>query len=127
MYKDINDKSNLKNELLYILNLLGKDCQYDAPDFTGVQASGIFRDRWYSLDEYIETFFNQSNNRTIGILESTMYIQSQQLDLVDAITDSLESKGYNVIPIYCPAGNAEQKYHGQVLDQCRFKCQWLSR
>lgn len=108
MYKDINDKSNLKNELLYILNLLGKDCQYNAPDFTGVQASGIFRDRWYSLDEYIETFFNESNNRTIGILESTMYIQSQQLDLVDAITESLESKGYNVIPIYCPAGNAEQ-------------------
>ena len=108
MYKDINDKSNLKNELLYILNLLGKDCQYDAPDFTGVQASGIFRDRWYSLDEYIETFFNESNTRTIGILESTMYIQSQQLDLVDAITESLESKGYNVIPIYCPAGNAEQ-------------------
>jgi cobaltochelatase CobN len=37
-----------------------------------------------------------------------MYIQSQQLDLVDAINESLESKGYNVIPIYCPAGNAEQ-------------------
>ena len=108
LYKDINDKSNLKNELLYILNLLGHSCYYEAPNFTGVQASGIFRDRWYSLDEYIETFFNKSNNRTIGILESTMYIQSQQLDLINEITDSLESKGYNVIPIYCPAGNAEQ-------------------
>ncbi|MBO7519064.1 MAG: cobaltochelatase subunit CobN, partial [Methanobrevibacter sp.] len=108
LYKDINDKGNLKNELLYILNFLGHDCQYEEPNFTGVQASGIFRDRWYSLDEYIETFFNQSNNRTIGILESNMYIQSQQLDLVNKITESLEAKGYNVIPIYCPAGNAEQ-------------------
>ena len=108
MYKDINDKSNLKNELLYLLHILGNDCQYEEPNFTGVQASGIFRDRWYSLDEYIETFFNQSNTRTIGILESNMYIQAQQLDLVNKITDALEAKGYNVIPIYCPAGNAEQ-------------------
>ena len=108
MYKDINDKSNLKNELLFILNILGQGCEYEAPDFTGVQSSGIFRDRWYSMDEYIETFFNQSNNRTIGILESTMYIQSQQLDIVNMLTESLEAKGYNVIPIYCAAGSAEQ-------------------
>ena len=108
LYKDINDKSNLKNELLYILNVLGQGCSYESPNFTGVQASGIFRDRWYSLDEYVETFFNKSNNCTVGILESTMYIQSQQLDLINEITADLESKGYNVIPIYCPAGNAEQ-------------------
>ncbi len=108
LYKDINDKSNLKNELLYILNILGQGCDYVSPDFTGVQASGIFRDRWYSLDEYIATFFNSSNSRTVGILESTMYIQSQQLDLINEIIDAMESRGYNVIPIYCPAGNAEQ-------------------
>ncbi|ADC47897.1 magnesium chelatase H subunit BchH [Methanobrevibacter ruminantium M1] len=108
LYKDINDKANLKNELLYILYLLGHGCSYESANFTGVQASGIFRDRWYSFDEYVLTFFNESRNRTIGILESTMYIQSQQLDLVNEITERLESKGYNVIPIYCPAGNAEQ-------------------
>ena len=108
LYKDINDKSNLKNELLYLLNLLGQDCEFEAPNFTGVQLSGIFRDRWYSLDEYIATFFNSSNKRTIGILESTLYIQSQQLDVVNEITESLESMGYNVIPIYSAAGNAEQ-------------------
>ncbi len=108
LYKDINDKSNLKNEILRTLNYLGHPCQYESPNFTGVQNSGIFRDRWYSLDEYVATFFNESNNRTIGILESTMYIQSQQLDLVNSITEHLESMGYNVIPIYCPAGSAEQ-------------------
>ena len=108
LYKDINDKSNLKNEILCTLNFLGYPCEYEDPNFTGVQNSGIFRDRWYSLDEYIATFFNSSNERTIGILESTMYIQSQQLDLVNSITGHLESMGYNVIPIYCPAGSAEQ-------------------
>ena len=108
LYKDINDKSNLKNEILCTLNFLGHSCEYEQPNFTGVQGSGIFRDRWYSLDEYIETFFNSSNNRTVGILESTMYIQSQQLDLINSITEHLESMGYNVIPIYCPAGSAEQ-------------------
>ena len=108
LYKDINDKANLKNELLYILHLLGHDCQYDLPNFTGVQASGIFRDRWYSFDEYVQNFFNDSNVRTIGILESNMYIESQQLDIIKEFTEYLESKGYNVIPIYCPAGSAEQ-------------------
>lgn len=108
LYKDINDKSNLKNEMLRILNSLGYPCDYETPNFTGVQGSGIFRDRWYSLDEYVATFFNESNVRTVGILESTMYIQSQQLDLVNSITEHLESMGYNVIPIYCPAGSAEQ-------------------
>ena len=89
LYKDINDKSNLKNEILCTLNFLGYPCEYEDPNFTGVQNSGIFRDRWYSLDEYIATFFNSSNERTIGILESTMYIQSQQLDLVNSITGHL--------------------------------------
>ena len=84
LYKDINDKSNLKNEILCTLNFLGYPCEYENPNFTGVQNSGIFRDRWYSLDEYVATFFNASNERTIGILESTMYIQSQQLDLVNS-------------------------------------------
>lgn len=108
LYKDINDKSNLKNEILCTLNFLGYPCDYENPNFTGVQGSGIFRDRWYSLDEYVATFFNVSNQRTVGILESTMYIQAQQLDLVNSITEHLESMGYNVIPIYCPAGSAEQ-------------------
>ena len=108
LYKDINDKSNLKNEILCTLNFLGHSCEYEQPNFTGVQGSGIFRDRWYSLDEYIQTFFSSSNERTVGILESTMYIQSQQLDLINSITEHLESMGYNVIPIYCPAGSAEQ-------------------
>ena len=108
LYKDINDKENLKNQILFTLNILGYDFTYKAPNFTGSKTYGIYRDRWYSLDEYIATFFNKSKTRTVGILESTMYIASQQLHPVNAIIESLESKGYNVIPVYAAGGSAEQ-------------------
>ena len=108
LYKDLNDKENLKNQILYTLNYLGTTFEFNAPTFTGVKQYGIYRDRWYSLEEYIETFFNPSNTRTIGILESTMYINSQQLHPCYTIIESLESKGYNVIPVFAAGGTAEQ-------------------
>ena len=108
LYKDINDKENLKNQILFTLNVLGYDFTYKAPNFTGSKTYGIYRDRWYSLDEYVAEFFNSSNTRTVGILESTMYISSQQLHPVNALIDSLELKGYNVIPVYAAGGSAEQ-------------------
>jgi cobaltochelatase CobN len=108
LYKDLNDKDNLKNQLLYILNYLGFDVSYENPTFTGSNTYGIYRDRWYSLDEYIATFFNPSFNRTVGVLESTMYIESQQLHPCYNIIESLESRGYNVIPVFAAGGSAEQ-------------------
>ena len=108
LYKDINDKENLKNQILFTLNILGYDFAYNAPTFTGSKNYGIFRDRWYSLDEYVEAFSDKSKTRTVGILESTMYISSQQLHPTNAIIQSLESKGYNVIPVYAAGGSAEQ-------------------
>ena len=108
LYKDINDKENLKNQILYTLNQLGYDFTYNPPSFTGTKSYGIYRDRWYSLDEYVATFFDKSRTRTIGVLESTMYISSQQLHPTMAIIESLESKGYNVIPVYAAGGSSEQ-------------------
>ena len=108
LYKDINDKENLKNQILYALNILGYDFAYDVPNFTGTKLYGIFRDRWYSLDEYIEAYFDKSKTRTVGILESTMYINSQQLHPTNAIMEALEAKGYNVIPVYAAGGSANQ-------------------
>lgn len=108
LYKDINDKENLKNQILYTLNILGYNFQYEAPNFTGTKNYGIYRDRWYSLDEYIAAFFDKSKTRTVGILESTMYIASQQLHPTNSIIEALESKGYNVIPVYAAGGSAEQ-------------------
>ena len=108
LYKNLNDKDNLKNQILYTLNILGYNFQYNPPNFTGTKEYGIYRDRWYSLDEYITTFFNSSRTRTIGVLESTMYIASQQLHPTYEIISSLESKGYNVIPVFAAGGSAEQ-------------------
>ena len=108
LYKDLNDKDNLKNQILYILDYLGFDVDYKGPTFTGSKTYGIYRDRWYSLDEYVEAFFNTSNTRTVGILESTMYIESQQLHTCYSIIESLESRGYNVIPVFAAGGSAEQ-------------------
>ncbi len=108
LYKNINDKENLKNQILYTLNFLGTNFEVNAPTFTGVKQYGIYRDRWYSLDEYIATFFNKDNSRTIGILESTMYVESQQLHPCYNIIESLESRGYNVIPVFAAGGSAEQ-------------------
>ena len=107
-YKDINDKDNLKNQILCVLNYLGVNVGYEDPNFTGTRSYGIYRDRWYSLDEYVETFFNKSNTRTVGILESTMYIESQQLHPCYSIIESLESRGYNVIPVFAAGGSAQQ-------------------
>ena len=108
LYKDLNDKENLKNQILYTLNHLGYDFSYNPPNFTGNKNYGIYRDRWYSLDEYVAAFFDRSKTRTIGILESTMYVSSQQLHPTISIIESLESKGYNVIPVYAAGGSAEQ-------------------
>ncbi|OED01781.1 MULTISPECIES: cobaltochelatase subunit CobN [Methanobrevibacter] len=108
LYKDLNDKNNLKNQILFILNYLGVDVSYEQPTFTGVKNYGIYRDRWYSLDEYISTFFKATNNRTVGILESKMYIESQQLNTCYSIINSLESRNYNVIPVFADGGSAEQ-------------------
>ncbi len=108
LYKDLNDKDNLKNQILCILNYLGHDTEYENPTFTGSKTYGIYRDRWYSLDEYMQTFFNPSNTRTVGILESTMYIESQQLHTCYSIIESLEARGYNVIPVFAAGGSAEQ-------------------
>ena len=108
LYKDLNDKDNLKNQILYILNCLGVNVSFEKPVFTGSKTYGIYRDRWYSLDEYVATFFNPNFNRTVGVLESTMYIESQQLHTCYSIIESLESRGYNVIPVFAAGGSADQ-------------------
>ena len=107
-YKDIHDKDNLKNQILYVLNYFGYNVNYQEPAFTGSKLYGIYRDRWYSLEEYKEVFFNPQNNRTIGLLESTMYVESHQLHPCDEIIKYFESHGYNVIPVFAAGGTSEQ-------------------
>ena len=108
LYKDIHDKENLKNQILFALNHLGLDIGYAEPSFASTQLYGIYRDRWYTLDDYIAEFFNPNNNRTIGILESTMYVSSQQLHPCNEIMEYFESNGYNVIPVFAAGATPEQ-------------------
>lgn len=108
LYKDLNDKDNLKNQILCIMNYLGLDVEFEKPNFTGSKVYGIYRDRWYSLDEYVKEFFDPSRTRTVGILESTMYVESHQLHTCYSIIESLEARGYNVIPVFAAGGSAEQ-------------------
>lgn len=108
LYKDINNKDNLKNQIIYVLNYFGFNIDYDEPSFSGSPQYGIYRDKWFNLTEYMEAYFNPSNTRTIGILESTMYISSQQLHPTYQIIEYLESKGYNVIPVFAAGGTADQ-------------------
>lgn len=108
IYKNLNNKENLLNQLLFVLNYLGLSCNYEEPIFTEDREYGIYRDKWYSLDDYIDKFFDKNKNRTIGILESTMYINSQQLQPCYEIMEQLESKGYNVIPVFAAGGSANQ-------------------
>ncbi len=108
LYKDIHDKDNLKNQLLYVLNYFGFNVKYNEPVPDESKLYGIYRDKWYTLDEYKKEFFNPKNKRTIGLLESTMYISSQQLHPCYEIIEYLEGKGYNVIPVYAAGGTAEQ-------------------
>lgn len=108
LYKDINDKDSLKNQILHVLNYFGLNVTYQEPTFDDSKLYGIYRDKWYTLDEYIAKFFNPANTRTVGILESTMYVSSQQLHPCNEIISYLESKGYNVIPVFAAGGTAEQ-------------------
>lgn len=108
LYKNMNNKDNLKNQILYILNNLGRDVDYEDPFSTAKQEYGIYRDNWYSLEEYMDNFFDPSRTRTIGLLESTMYVQANQLKACYAIIESLEAKGYNVIPVFAAGATKEQ-------------------
>ncbi len=115
LYKAINNKDNMKNQILYILNYLGRNIQYEEPAYTKEQQYGIYRDNWYSLQDYMDKYFDPSKTRTIGVLESTMYIYSQQLQPCYAIIEDLESKGYNVIPVFAAGGTKDQL---QVMVDC---------
>ena len=98
----------LKNQILYTLNYLGYDFHIIHQILQELKIMEFIVTDGIHLEEYIQDFLTQSKTRTIGILESTMYIDSQQLHPRYSIIESLESKGYNVIPVFAAGGSAEQ-------------------
>jgi len=99
-YKNLNDKDNLKNQILWALNLIGVESSYQAPTLSSEKEEyGIYRYRWYTLSDYMATYFEGTRKGTVGVIESTMYVDSQMLQTYYGIIDSLEAQGLNVIPV----------------------------
>lgn len=109
LYKNLNDKDNLKNQILWALSLLGIQTSYSEPDFSsGKQEYGIYRYKWYTLNEYMAKYFKSDRKGCVGLIESTMYVDAQELQPYYAIIDALEARGLNVIPVMAYGGTEEQ-------------------
>ncbi|MBP1946964.1 putative repeat protein (TIGR01451 family), partial [Methanobacterium petrolearium] len=109
IYKNLNDNDNLKNQILWALSLLGLDTDYEEPSFSsGKQEYGIYRYQWYTLEDYIATYFSSDRQGCVGLIESTMYVDAQELQPYYAIIEALEARGLNVIPVTAYGGTEEQ-------------------
>jgi Uncharacterized conserved protein len=109
LYKVLNDKDSTKNQILWALNLIGVETQFEAPAFSAnKQQYGIYRYRWYTLEEYMAVYFKSNRQGTVGLIESTMYVDSQMLQTYYAIIESLEAQGLNVIPVTAYGGTTTQ-------------------
>ena len=108
LYKDCNDKENSINQILWALNACGYYCNYNAPVFHESYQYGLYRDRYMTLKEYMNLYFDSSRNYTVGLLESNMYVSSAALEPYYALIESLESKGVNVIPVVAAGGSDDQ-------------------
>lgn len=109
LYKVLNDKENTKNQILWALNLIGVETQFELPSYTNIkQQYGIYRYQWYTLEEYKAVYFKSNRQGTVGLIESTMYVDSQMLQTYYAIIESLEAQGLNVIPVTAYGGTTAQ-------------------
>jgi cobaltochelatase CobN len=109
LYKVLNDKDSTKNQILWALNLIGVETQFELPAYSSSkQQFGIYRYRWYTLEEYMAVYFKSNRQGTVGLIESTMYVDSQMLQTYYAIIESLEAQGLNVIPVTAYGGTTAQ-------------------
>jgi cobaltochelatase CobN len=109
LYKILQDKDNQKNQILWALNLTGFDVTYKKPTFTSESKEyGIYRYRWYTLNDYKKAYVKSNRQGTVGLIESTMYITSQKLQTYYAIVDSLEAKNLNVLPVFAAGATPNQ-------------------
>ncbi|MGC9516170.1 MAG: cobaltochelatase subunit CobN [Methanomicrobiales archaeon] len=108
LYKSVEDKSNALNEILWALNISGFSTSYEDPQSGGDLDYGIYRYKWYnSLEEYMADYF-QDDRPTIGVIESTAYLKSGNLEVYYNIIDELEARGLNVIPVLAAGGSSDQ-------------------
>ena len=122
LYKDLSSVDGYRNMLLWLLNSINSRLYNKTytlpPDKLNTPTYGIYREKWYSsiddngnwidgYEEYAKEYINASRP-TIGIIESKMYVDSQQLQPYYAIISKLESMELNVIPIVAYGGTNEQ-------------------
>lgn len=108
LFKDCNNKENQLNQILFALNSTEFECTYKDPIYNSEFAYGIYREKYMTLEEYINTYFDKSRPYTVGLLESNMYVSSQALGPYYELIKSLESKGCNVIPVVAAGGSDNQ-------------------
>ena len=122
LYKDLSSVDGYRNMLLWLLNSINSKLYNKTytlpPNKLNTPTYGIYREKWYSYidddgnwidgyKEYAKQYIN-SSRPTIGIIESKMYVDSQQLQPYYAIISKLESMELNVIPIVAYGGTNEQ-------------------
>lgn len=113
LYKDLNNVLALKEQILWALNRLGFSVEWHEPDWaktsSGEKIYGIYRYGWYdNLTVYAQHYFKTSAIGCVGIIESTMYVGSQQLGPYYALIDALEKRNINVIPVVAYGATPDQ-------------------
>lgn len=119
LYKDLSDSASSKDEILWALSYIGFKTTYqNPPSYLKNPIYGIYRGKWYSyldntgtwhsgLEEYKKNHF-KAGHPCVGVIESTTYVKSNQLQPYNAIIKELESKGINVIPIVAYGATSDQ-------------------
>lgn len=109
LYKDLNNKDSIEDQILWALNIIGVETQFELPSPSPEnQDYGIYRYRWYTLEEYKATYFKSWRQGTVGLIEYSTYIESEMLQTYYAIIESLEAQGLNVIPVTADGADPDQ-------------------
>ncbi len=119
LYKDEQDVTGEENLILWTLNLTGFKTTYsNPPDTLSEPTYGIYRNQWFSyltangtwesgLATYEKEYF-KPGEPTVGLIESTMYVQAEELEPYNALIETLESDGLNVIPVVAFGATEDQ-------------------
>ncbi|MFH1859551.1 MAG: cobaltochelatase subunit CobN [bacterium] len=109
---------NIKNMILFVLSRdFGLNAQYKkpspVPDF-GIylkQEKRVVEDFDEFLKSYTQSHYSSANNKWIGITFYKSSFDSDNLAHVDAVIESLEMGGFNVLPVYgYPAEIAVERF-----------------
>ncbi|MGL4762012.1 MAG: cobaltochelatase subunit CobN [Sarcina sp.] len=124
-YFTCNGRWNLINMIKFILND-SFDLDYEYEEAKELPWDGIFHPQYdgyfTELEEYLE-FKPKGDKGTIGLLTSRSYWINEDTKIEEEFIKIIESKGYNVIPVYTYYNRDKEKgdvAHAQALKQFFF-------